>query len=198
MQHNGLATAMVSFGWSPVPSRQACAVMFRFQRRSRCFRWHSFCARVRNAPQPDCFRVMLRMFTLIYLLLLPLISYDTLGYYVVPEGMYFLTYTRAGRGVEKHPCLCQLTACAFRFACNLDVCWPCHLAATSYKVVWGFALLADLVLLPVRYIGIQLASVSPPPPPEHTICYSAAHVVSDAGTANGRGSSGRSLRPRPN
>ena len=43
-------------------------------------------ARVRNTPQPDCFRVMLHMFTLLYLLLLPLISYDTLGYFVIPEG----------------------------------------------------------------------------------------------------------------
>eukprot|EP00752_Nemacystus_decipiens_P011975 g10615.t1 len=42
-------------------------------------------ARVRNTPQPDCFRVMLHMFTLLYLLLLPLISYDTLGYFVIPE-----------------------------------------------------------------------------------------------------------------
>ena len=43
-------------------------------------------ARVRNTPQPDCFRVMLHMFTVIYLLLLPVISYDDLGLWVVPEG----------------------------------------------------------------------------------------------------------------
>ncbi|CBN74200.1 conserved unknown protein [Ectocarpus siliculosus] len=41
--------------------------------------------RVRNTPQPDCFRVMLHMFTLLYLLVLPVISYDTLGYFVVLE-----------------------------------------------------------------------------------------------------------------
>lgn len=29
---------------------------------------------------------MLHMFTLLYLLLLPLVSYDTLGYFVIPEG----------------------------------------------------------------------------------------------------------------
>ncbi|CAM9468370.1 unnamed protein product [Scytosiphon promiscuus] len=46
-------------------------------------------ARVRNTPQPDCFRVLLHMFTLLYLLLLPLLSYDTLGYLVIPE--VFLT-----------------------------------------------------------------------------------------------------------
>lgn len=43
-------------------------------------------ARVRNTPQPDCFRVMLQMFTIIYLLLLPVISYEALGYWVIPEG----------------------------------------------------------------------------------------------------------------
>lgn len=43
-------------------------------------------ARVRNTPQPDCFRVMLHMFTVIYLLLLPVISYNSLGLWVVPEG----------------------------------------------------------------------------------------------------------------
>ncbi|CAN0591813.1 unnamed protein product, partial [Laminaria digitata] len=41
-------------------------------------------ARVRNTPQPDAFRVMLHMFTVIYLLLLPVISYDALGLWVVP------------------------------------------------------------------------------------------------------------------
>ncbi|CAM9274481.1 unnamed protein product [Ascophyllum nodosum] len=42
-------------------------------------------ARVRNTPQPDCFRVLLHMFTVIYLLMLPVISYDALGYWVIPE-----------------------------------------------------------------------------------------------------------------
>ncbi|CAN0060947.1 unnamed protein product [Pylaiella littoralis] len=42
-------------------------------------------SRVRNTPQPDCFRVMLHMFTLIYLLLLPLTSYNSLGYFVIVE-----------------------------------------------------------------------------------------------------------------
>ncbi|CAM9691896.1 unnamed protein product, partial [Laminaria digitata] len=42
-------------------------------------------ARVRNTPQPDTFRVMLHMFTMIYLLLLPIISYNELGLWVVPE-----------------------------------------------------------------------------------------------------------------
>ncbi|CAM9166341.1 unnamed protein product [Ectocarpus sp. 12 AP-2014] len=41
--------------------------------------------RVRNTPQPDCFRVMLHMFTLLYLLVLPVISYDALGYFVILE-----------------------------------------------------------------------------------------------------------------
>lgn len=43
-------------------------------------------ARVRDTPQPACFRVMLHMFTVIYLLLLPILSYDSLGYWVLPEG----------------------------------------------------------------------------------------------------------------
>lgn len=43
-------------------------------------------ARVRNTPQPDCFRVMLHMFTLVYLLLLPIVSYEYMGYWVIPEG----------------------------------------------------------------------------------------------------------------
>lgn len=43
-------------------------------------------ARVRNTPQPDCFRVMLHMFTVIYLLLLPVISYEALRLWVIPEG----------------------------------------------------------------------------------------------------------------
>ncbi|CAM9740143.1 unnamed protein product, partial [Laminaria digitata] len=43
-------------------------------------------ARVRNTPQPEAFRVMLQMFTMIYLLLLPVITYDALGKWVVPEG----------------------------------------------------------------------------------------------------------------
>lgn len=43
-------------------------------------------ARVRNTPQPECFRVMLHMFTIIYLLLLPVISYKAMGYWVIPEG----------------------------------------------------------------------------------------------------------------
>ncbi|CAM9468083.1 unnamed protein product [Scytosiphon promiscuus] len=41
--------------------------------------------RVRNTPQPVCFRVLLHVFTILYLLLLPLISYDALGYLVIPE-----------------------------------------------------------------------------------------------------------------
>lgn len=43
-------------------------------------------ARVRNTPQPDVFRVMLHMFTIVYLLLLPILSYDAMGYWIVPEG----------------------------------------------------------------------------------------------------------------
>ncbi len=43
-------------------------------------------ASVRSTPQPACFRVVLHMFSLLYLLLLPLISYDILGYLVIPEG----------------------------------------------------------------------------------------------------------------
>lgn len=45
--------------------------------------------RVRSTPQPDCFRVVLHMFSLLYLLLLPLLSYDILGYLVIPEGTLF-------------------------------------------------------------------------------------------------------------
>lgn len=43
-------------------------------------------ARVRNTPQPDCFRLMLHMFTVVYLLLLPVISYENMGYWIIPEG----------------------------------------------------------------------------------------------------------------
>ena len=43
-------------------------------------------ARLKNTPQPDTFRVMLHMFTMIYLLLLPVITYDAVGMWVVPEG----------------------------------------------------------------------------------------------------------------
>lgn len=52
--------------------------------------------RVRNTPQPVCFRALLHLFTLIYLLLLPLISYDALGYLVIPEG------ERAGFDCTRH------------------------------------------------------------------------------------------------
>ncbi|CAM9583829.1 unnamed protein product [Ectocarpus sp. 12 AP-2014] len=41
--------------------------------------------RVRDTPQPDCFRVMLHMFNLLYLLVLPVISYNALGYFVILE-----------------------------------------------------------------------------------------------------------------
>lgn len=43
-------------------------------------------ARVKNTPQPEVFRVMLHMFTIIYLLLLPIVSYSAMGYWVIPEG----------------------------------------------------------------------------------------------------------------
>lgn len=43
-------------------------------------------ARTRDTPQPACFRVMLHMFTIIYLVLLPTISYDALGYWAFAEG----------------------------------------------------------------------------------------------------------------
>ena len=46
-------------------------------------------ARLKNTPQPDTFRVMLHFFTLFYLLLLPVITYDALGAFIVPEGELF-------------------------------------------------------------------------------------------------------------
>ena len=42
--------------------------------------------RLRSTPQPVCFRVLLRAFTLLHLALLPLRSHDKLGYVVIPEG----------------------------------------------------------------------------------------------------------------
>lgn len=41
---------------------------------------------------------MLHMFTLLYLLLLPLLSYDTLGYFVIPEGKRCQVNTTRGGG----------------------------------------------------------------------------------------------------
>lgn len=43
-------------------------------------------ARLRDTPQPEVFRVMLHMFTIVYLLLLPVISYETMGYWIIAEG----------------------------------------------------------------------------------------------------------------
>lgn len=42
--------------------------------------------RIRNTPQPATFRVMLHMFTLVYLALLPIISYEILGAWTIVEG----------------------------------------------------------------------------------------------------------------
>lgn len=42
--------------------------------------------RIRNTPQPATFRVMLHMFTLVYLVMLPVISYKILGFWTIVEG----------------------------------------------------------------------------------------------------------------
>lgn len=79
-------------------------------------------ARVRNTPQPECFRVMLHMFTIVYLLLLPVISYDYIGYWIIPEGTIRLDPpTHRCTDVPTYP---RLRIGSWHFCAEVPGCFP--------------------------------------------------------------------------
>ncbi|CAM9970503.1 unnamed protein product [Discosporangium mesarthrocarpum] len=51
--------------------------------------------RIHTTPQPTCYRTLLHFFIVLYLLLLPVISYELIGYFVIPEAA-FTTYLMLG------------------------------------------------------------------------------------------------------
>ncbi|CAM9238295.1 unnamed protein product [Choristocarpus tenellus] len=59
---------------------------------SRCF---ADMARISKTPQPVAYRSLLHFFTVLYLMLLPVLSSDLIGYWIIPEA-FFTAYLMLG------------------------------------------------------------------------------------------------------
>lgn len=150
--------------------------------------------RVRNTPQPVCFRVLLHVFTIIYLLLLPLISHDALGYLVIPEG------EGAELDSARDVCFANVSDELGRFAAasRLDKPLSLHVPRVDPLLNLNHRQ-APHLLHPQPLDSLTTCCCFAPPfcrASHRCNRCSVAHVVFDVVAADRRRSSGKSLRSR--